>query len=391
MMVLALSLLPPMASCTSDGTPPSATTIRDSAGVRLVHTAGAGQGITTPRVIGDPLFRVGWEPGEPQFENITSGFVRRDGGVVVADAGANTLYALAPTGELVTTMGGRGEGPGEFSRIGSMVPLGADSFLVNDGGNNRVTFYDGVTYASDRRFEGFFSPAIYEPIGRAGDGSYWLGPSAWIVSLLQEAGEEWNDLPLMTTGDFTSVDTVASLPLFHRPADSNPILRQGRFVFSGGSIVHLTTDLPRATWFAPSGEITQVATWEATARDLTERDWEAYEEGLRERSVRVDPERLESLIRDRKRDFGGLEPLFRVARGDRLGGVWFSPYDVSESGAASLYSSRYIVISATGELLGDVTFPAKIRILDITEDRVLGLEVDEFDVQAVAVYQLDRR
>ena len=49
-----------------------------------------------------------------------------------------------------------------------------------------------------------------------------------------------------------------------------------------------------------------------------------------------------------------------------------------------------MILSREGEWLGRVTFPKEIRILQISEDRVLGVETDEFDVQAVVLYRLEK-
>ena len=92
---------------------------------------------------------------------------------------------------------------------------------------------------------------------------------------------------------------------------------------------------------------------------------------------------LEQSLSDARRDFAGPMPLFRYTYGDRQGNVW-----LSEPGFGSIVAKTYSVISSEGVWLGTVEFPTDIRLLDISDDRVLGVEMDAFDVQALVLYEI---
>lgn len=384
--VLPMTLL---SGCRDETRQAGVLRVRDSAGVRIVEAVRP----VTPsaiEVVAEPLFHLGWGPGGPQFENISGGFIRLDGGVLVVDAGASTLFAVDAAGEAIRTTGGAGEGPGEFQSISSLVPLPADSFLVADDANDRVSFFHDLEHVDDARFQGFFSPALYEPFARRGDGAYWLGPSAWAVGLLAQEAPGWVKAPLLASADFTTFDTVALFPALYNPGDANPIRPGAYFVPSGERIAYLSGDVAQITWLGGDGQPEQIARWDAVPEELTDEDWARYEAGFRERNEGADPATVERILADRRRDWGGDEPLFRFAIGDRTGGVWLTPHEVAEAGASSLYARRYEVVAADGVHMGAVSFPNAIRVLDVTADRVLGVERDEFDVQAIALYRLVR-
>ncbi len=49
---------------------------------------------------------------------------------------------------------------------------------------------------------------------------------------------------------------------------------------------------------------------------------------------------------------------------------------------------RYFAIDPSGEWLGAVNMPARFRLLDASEQYVLGVQRDEFDVEHIAAYEL---
>src|SRR5690606_10803251 len=85
----------------------------DSAGVRMVMTAG-----TPPSVavgLDAPLLVLtGEEGGAPPFFEVEGGFLVDDGGFVLADAGNHVVRRYDPDGTLAWTRGREGDGPGEF-------------------------------------------------------------------------------------------------------------------------------------------------------------------------------------------------------------------------------------------------------------------------------------
>jgi hypothetical protein len=78
-----------------------------------------------------------------------------------------------------------------------------------------------------------------------------------------------------------------------------------------------------------------------------------------------------------------MKSLFRALYGDGEGGVWLGESDLSTDA-----SSRFFLTGSAGEWARYLDFPREVRILDITEDRVLAIETNEVGVRALALYRL---
>ena len=81
-------------------------------------------------------FRIGGEPSEPQFTEITSMAFAPDGQLVVMDRGEATVTVFDPGGREVARWGNQGEGPGEFSGTrGKLAVSGTATVAVDDAGS----------------------------------------------------------------------------------------------------------------------------------------------------------------------------------------------------------------------------------------------------------------
>ncbi len=114
---------------------------RDSAGVTIVENhssaweAGTGWSI-------EPEPRVAWDGAEHAFERLVGVVVRGDGGIVTLDAGSGRLEHRRRDGSVAWSVGGRGEGPGEFRRPASLTSLVADTVMVWDAGVGEMIVFD---------------------------------------------------------------------------------------------------------------------------------------------------------------------------------------------------------------------------------------------------------
>ena len=78
-------------------------------------------------------------------------------------------------------------------------------------------------------------------------------------------------------------------------------------------------------------------------------------------------------------------PLFGSPFADAEGRVWLPTY---KPGGEHNGKAPYTVIAPDGEWLGTVEVPPRFRILDVAGGLVLGVELDEMDVESVVVYEL---
>lgn len=365
----------------ADGGPPTVS-VRDSAGVMIVENREVAGRTAAWTIDPDPVFQFGWSAGDPEFQRVFYGAFGSDGRTIVADAGANLVYAFTTTDDSWTLVGSEGEGPGEFTGIQSVLALGADSFLVADRGNARATIYAGTDPVREQRFEAFQAGAIYGPIGRSGEW-FVLAPRGFPAGLESEPG--WVSYPILRSRDLGRGDTLALVAAYASQGaeDWNPVRHFGGIAFAGGLVAHGTTDSPELVWYDVEGARVLVTRWDSKPRPADDDDWARYEEGNRLRGGGRDPEVLNRDLQRRREAFGGVMPLYRWLLGDSAGNLWLSEFDFVD-----IWPARYAIVQADGVWLGTVEFPRPIRILDISDTHVLGVETDELDVEAVTLYRI---
>lgn len=147
LIALATLTVLTLAAC-SEGEPPqpaapgleAATTVEDSAGIRIVTTS------VTPdtphwRVPPEPELELGAVEGDAVYLFQRPEFAARleNGNVVVADFGSGQLRFFGPDGSHLRSVGGKGQGPGEFREFNGVVRTPGDTLVVYDVRNRRVT------------------------------------------------------------------------------------------------------------------------------------------------------------------------------------------------------------------------------------------------------------
>ena len=363
--------------------------IEDSAGVRIVEYEGLPD-LSTLRFAEEPRYRHGAGPGDYAFRRIHPGSLFPDGSAVVSDVGNRELVVLSPDGSSHEVIAGPGEGPGDVSYVGATFALGQGRLLAVD------LFLDRLTVFADGSVERTVDVRRTDDLIVAGP-----GPS---VRLLMASGsfrsgfeEEWlrGHMALfdMESG---AVDTVASYDWVPRPALGlrwDPIGGGGSVVGVAGHFVYTRSDRPQIAWHGPDGTVAQIVRWQAEAAPLTEELLEGVEAGLREGNRTANPGASDADI-DRMTDdnmsayrarLGGPMPLFTTPFGDSEGRIWLPAY-TPRGGPGG--APRYTVISGDGEWLGAVEAPPRFRILDVAGGLVLGVQLDDMDVENVVVYEL---
>jgi hypothetical protein len=374
------------AGCMGSSDAPRPGTVRDSSGVRIIEDIPVAGPNDTWTVSEEPLYRVGWREGDPPFENLTAGVLLPDRRVVVGDGGSSLLYWISPDGEILARTGGPGEGPGEIGGVAAVLYLGGDSVLVQDDGNLRVNTYVGSELVAERRFEHYFAGAFYHLSGRRDGGGFVLVPAEVRLTRAMAEMEGWVDFPVLgVSADFGSVDTIAQVGVMRMPNTRNPIYYWGQASALDGRVVYTRRSRPEVRWFAPDGSLEQVARLALVAEEASEDLWAEYEADYRERYADRDPAMNDERLAEARAAFGGARPFFGQAYTDREGNVWLSGYSIT-----GVETDTYRVVTADGTAAHTVVFPSELRILDIAYERVLAVEADDFDVQAVALYELQR-
>ncbi|MDE2874399.1 MAG: M56 family metallopeptidase [Gemmatimonadota bacterium] len=372
---------------------PAPAMIQDSAGIRIVEYAGMPDAAAPFRFAAEPRYRHGAGPGDHSFRRIHPGSLFPDGSAVVSDIGRQELVALGPDGRSHEVLAGPGKGTGDVDYVGATFALGPDRFLAVDMFLDRLTIFAGGSVERTVDF-------------RQADGLHVLGIGA-AGQLLMTTGafwpgfeEEWLPGHMarfdMETG---ALDTVASYDYVSRPPPGlrwNPIGAVGRVAVAAGQFVYARSDRPQVAWHRPDGTVTQIVRWQAEPAPLTEEMLEGIEPGLRAGNQLANPGAAAADI-DRMTNedmatyravIGGSMPLFTIPFGDSEGRVWLPSY---RPGNLTEGTPQYTVISGDGKWLGTVQAPPRFRLLDVGGELVLGVQMDENDVENVVVYELVER
>jgi hypothetical protein len=117
----------------------NATVERDSAGITVVENEGPYE---TWQVEPSPVVRIGVVEGDSAYQFHRIAFAGRlsDGRIVVVNGGTREIRWFGPDGLYETGAGRQGQGPGEFETIASVVLTPADTLIVDDPRNQRVTW-----------------------------------------------------------------------------------------------------------------------------------------------------------------------------------------------------------------------------------------------------------
>ena len=134
--VLGAACLAAAAGCETDPEPlPLAYHTQDSAGIVIAVNTGDPAGAESWSVDAEPMVSIGGGGGPPpaMFAVVTRASRLSDGTIVVLENETSELRFFDPGGAHLRTVGGHGEGPGEFEYAESFVRLAGDTLLVDAG------------------------------------------------------------------------------------------------------------------------------------------------------------------------------------------------------------------------------------------------------------------
>lgn len=373
---------------TADGVPEPV--VRDSAGVRIVENGEVRK--AGWRVGVEPLFTVGWDEDGPMFTWPQSGRILPDGGALVGEFGEGKIYRIGSDGSVVETLGRKGEGPGEYQAIDAIL-LRGDSILVSDGRLQRMTLLspDGEVLTT-RPLVGAF---LHQVSSVLTDGRLLLVPGD-AYGAVAEIRPQWvfQTQPILALDlEGGTADTLAELPHLRRwygtrGAGPGPVQVKGRAGGFAEGFAWARSDEREVRWYDGSGRLSQVARWDEEPVPLTS-EWrqrmaQYVEEVYRSRDAEESEvaTRLARLEEGLDRHEGPL-PYWDSFHVDRNGNAWLSEYPLPGQ-----HPGRWRVFARNGALIGWVKLPNVVRILDITDDRILLVLWDELDVPAVAMIDL---
>jgi len=290
--LLCLTTLLVVAACSSVGDDASASVAArsDSAGIEIVRNSAAGVWGAESRWRFEEDLRIGGlsAPVEAQFGAVppTGVAVGADGTIFVLDGQAREVRAFSADGSYLRTIGGAGQGPGEFGAALAALAVGpAGRLLVPDLMNQSIhRFEPDGTYLDSPRMVvagagiGSFLPVRWD---RLSDGRMVAQVRSFSLGGLGRGRGRGGETPIM---GMSEVDALVALDEDGVPSDTVLTMRTGE------SLSGLGQGLPRMTLFAPeplwtatrSGEIVTART---NAYQLTVHDEEGTVVRIIERDV----------------------------------------------------------------------------------------------------------
>lgn len=384
--LLALGVLGCATDAGMEATP--SVEVADSAGVRVVTLAESSPSDTLSPV---RIWIHGGAMPDYLFQRIVSGVFRDDGAAIIVDIGADEVIRIDPDGVSHDIIARSGQGPREVRNPRKVVTGQGKDVWIEDFWGRKLLRLEGDSITTV--LSGRDNPTAADrlmPIGVDSAGRIMLTTGGFMPGW----EEEWLMGTLVTFEPGTpSADTVGSFEMAPRVGDPPVFPFGGYGVASATSTSFVTgrTDIAQLVWRSSDGAVFQIARWDAEARYAGDADWAEFEASIRFGSEQMNPGRSdEDYDAMAKRSLANYEldktkqvRFFDDIVGGQDGSIWIAPFTASSNAAAA---REWTVLSGEGEWLGVARFPNSIRILDVTQDAILGVQRDEFDVETVVVF-----
>ena len=366
------------------------TRFRAPAGVPIIENARPPQGSRLGwRVGSEPALSIGVLDGEDPYVFRSAPDATRlgDGRIVVVESGSAELRVFDGTsGTHLATWGGRGEGPGEFSRVSHVHPLRGDSIMVwsylpivtvLDPHGNYVR-----SVRPARNVEGTIGPRLLSPAAVLDDGSilasvYLERADTTVVEVWDAEGKQRGALgahlahaPRVWTSEFWHYETFGwNLKLA-----------------TWGELAIVTpSDRYEIRAFHPDGTLARIVRMEHVRRSPTGTHLETYVEAMVSkagvnRRRRIRRHHSAAPVAD-------YFPAFSSVLADRLGHLWVEAQEVPGEAEDGIL---WTVFDPEGHVLGLIETPERLEIYEIGEHYLLGKVEGTLGVDHIQLWALNR-
>ena len=361
-------------------------------------------------------------------EVVGAGFLG-DGRIVVGNSGTSELLLFAADGEFQEAVGGRGDGPGEFLRIGAIGVGNNDTLFVFDRWHGRISVFDSYgrlarTAAVDAE------SAIQQAIGQTASPRVFLSPVGWTSDGVFVASRTVaQGAALESTGMSLPEELPTTESIHHRRPEAEllffdnggtglgavrglmgpervsfvqgelssssltvgstrvdvPFLRTLEAAVGWGVVAFGNTDSYEIRLVYPDGQDIATIRRSMEVVEVTDAD--------RERWIESELGKIEDLgVRRGRRSlletvvFPTTLPAFRALAVQEGGRVWVEEFRMP---ADALGPSTWHIYDLDGRDLGEAVLPAGFRPHSITRDEIIGVWRDDLGVEYLHVYALD--
>jgi hypothetical protein len=356
----------------------------DSAdGVERVRNEG-----TPPRWHAEQVIRIGaLEGGGPEvFGQVRSIVSDADGNVYVADGQSAEIRVFDREGRHLRTLGGSGEGPGEFRNLVGLAWAGG-SLAAVDPGNARIQLLSpgGEALGTWPTTGATGSFTVFRPL-RSGTGEFWArdirrseeGLETIYVRHTADGPADTLAAPARPEGVASGIDCRGPdyISFFQFP--SAPTLVTG--MAAGGQRLVSWTDGYRAAFLDSGGDTVRTVSWTREPPPISDAEWDEETADFREFRAARPSAQCEPSAPRRPPQRSTLRHLMA----DDEGRIW------AES--ATRDGFVWDVLDASGAWLAELALPPRqAAVPPYVRDGILyQVEADDFDVQYVTAYRVVR-
>ena len=379
------ALIVGLVACERNSAP--GVTVADSAGIRLTFSP---DGPTTfAEVDPQPVLSLGGPDasGPTQFYRIQNVHVDPQGRLWVVDGQSGELRIFHPGGSHFKTIGGRGEGPGEFLRIRLLGSFRGDSVAAWDDANGRLTVFDGEgDFVRTERV-----PANDDPLPRAFDvfdaGSFLAQIPRVHAAGSLEAGQILGDSVRLVRVDIensTQRPQAGALgPLWVWTGRSQipiPFTINAGFDLLDES-VHLVAGSAFRVRVFEGGRLAEIYGVARDEREVSAADIAVYRAFIQEYYTESQQDDYLSALAHPRRPI--VLPAYSRLLSAADSHVWAQIYSPDVSAPAT-----WDVFNRAREWVGHVQTPASFILMSITDGNVAGVWRDELGVEHVRVYRI---
>lgn len=379
--------------------------VRDSAGIRIVESPADLELPLIDLRTGPPLLRIGaldGDEGEVLYR-VTGAFPLSDGRLVVGNAGSHEIRFYDAGGTLESSIGGEGDGPGEFRRLAWVGPAGADSIAAFDSDGRDVTVFeaDGAL-ARSFRLADFQDPGSDEELaprwpvmeGRLDGGSFVVGtwPTVMTGSTYEGVSDD-STLYYFIGEDGASKRTPVTVPASENWVETTetsasvmpvPLGRRTDAAVGADILWIGMTDSNDIRGYGDDGALRLIIRRDLTAQPVTPADIERYKNQQMELAA-DNPDWLDFLRESLERiPFASHHPLYSSIIATEQGGIWVEEYSVDSDSDESTWT----VHGPDGRPVSSARLPPGASILYVTGDSLILRREDELSVEYVEIHGL---
>ena len=359
-------------------------TVRDSAGVALVHNAHQSPPSDCIVIAAEPKLTIAPSPtdgsGYPALYRVLGAALLDDGTIVLLNAGTRQLLFFSQSGEYQRAVGGEGRGPGEFVGPDWFGRGKGDTLFVWDTRLRRLSVFSGT---------GEFVTSGPVPLqmitvrGLFADGSFLADPISLVYiggdgSLKRESKkyqrydsgiDEANHLADGMANEWVDGENGPY---------SLPFGKSGLFAAHEMLLVVADNAAAVLRYYDLQGQLSRLVSWASDLIPVTDQDKRNY----------LEHHAPDFTGRERQRDntlFADERPRFSAIKSSRTGWLW-----VREFAAAWEPPESWLVFDEDGSLQCRVEMPSRFSVREVGEDHIIGVQRNEFEEESVVLFNLNR-